>query len=307
MKPRSFPATISPSKLKDFKQCSKLFEYKYVIKRLAVGKAVDLVAGGAFAKGLEVARRQFFEHGRSHDDAIAIGLGYLMAAYGNQEDISDWEKKPFLRVASAYEAYFERFDMRADPVRPHLFEGKYGIEFNFAIPLDVKHPETGDPIILRGRADMIGELGKGLYIVDEKSTLYLGDKWSSKWDLDGQFACYSWAAQQWGFDVRGAIIRGIAFRKAGNADFAEAIIPIEPWKVERWYEQTIRDIERAIQAWKEGYFGYALGYPCERCEYQDICRIGKESDRMSWLTSSAYRDYEEDRKADSIMLTEMVT
>jgi hypothetical protein len=272
-----------------WKDCNKKFEYQYLLNQRASGSNVHLLAGGAFARGLETARRAFYEQGKSHEESVGIGLVNLIKAYGPE----DFDKKSWLRMSLALEAYFDRYNMETDVCQP-LYIGPrepgvrcYGIEFNFAIPLEIKHPETGDPILYSGRCDMLGTYGDGIYVVDEKTTEYLGGTWSSKWDLRGQFKGYNWAARLHGFNCQGAIVRGVAVRKAGGIDFAEAIIKHHEWQIEEWYEQLYRDINIMIGQWMMGRFDYNFARSCEWCDYTMICKAPPEL-RSDMLRSQGF-------------------
>src|SRR3990172_5087025 len=92
--------------------------------------------------------------------------------------------------------------------------GEFGIEFSFAAAIpEVKHPETGDPILFCGRFDQLAEYNKMLFVEDEKTTTSLGEQWRNNWDLDSQFTGYVWGAKQFGLPVVGAIVRGIGLLK----------------------------------------------------------------------------------------------
>lgn len=282
-----FPTAIDSSMHSTFKQCPMKFMYSYMLSLRPGGTSVDLVAGGAFAAGLEYARRSYYERGSSLAHAHRVGFAHLTAAYGVDEKVPNHEKKPWRRVAGAYDAYFERFPMDRDAVQPYRVGDTYGIEFTFAIPIDVNHPETGDPILVCGKSDLLGTMGSAVYVVDEKTTMYLGEQWSSKWDLRGQFACYTWAARQHDIPAQGTIVRGVAFRKAGHYDFAEAIPQFKPWQLDRWYQQFNRDVERMVEMWKNWDFDYDLAYSCEMCYYKMPCNAPPES-REAWMRVQGY-------------------
>ena len=74
----------------------------------------------------------------------------------------------------------------------NLEQERRGIEFNFALPIPVNNPSTGDPILISGRMDAICDFAGGVYIVDEDYLVpwsYLvppvGSPWSSLSDMLG--------------------------------------------------------------------------------------------------------------------------
>jgi hypothetical protein len=154
-------------------------------------------------------------------------------------------------------------------------DSRLGIECTFALPLEIRHPQTGDPMLYAGRFDMLAEREGVLFVVDEKTTSQLGDSWSSKWDLRGQITGYIWAAKQFGIPVAGAIIRGVSILKT-QYGHAEASVVRSQWEIDRWYEQLNIKLQRMIDAWKSGVFTYSLGDACESyggCGYKTLCTV----------------------------------
>lgn len=301
-----FPNTFDSTMLAAFRSCPQKMFRTYVEHWKPRSESVHLVAGGAFAKGIEIARRVFFEgqlpiwtSGEGDDQipkitgfaahpigdkdrAEAEGLRALLSAYGNFEHPSDSAKSPD-RMAGALEFYFERYPLGDDGMDPVYFaNGQRGIEFSFAEPLPINHPVTGDPILYTGRSDMIATFAGGEYVVDEKTASQLGASWARQWEMRGQFSGYIWAAKQAGLNPQGAIIRGVSILKT-KYDTIQAVTYRAPWEIDRWLDQSIRDIERAIRAWKEGHWDYAMDGACAEyggCSMVDIC---KSPSPESWL------------------------
>ena len=175
--------------------------------------SVHLVAGGAFAAGIESARRAFFLDGADGATAEGVGLAALIRHYGSLECPAD-SPKSLERVCGALEFYFERYPLGRDGANPiTLAGGKRGIEFSFAEPTHILHPVTGQPILYTGRSDMIAERAAGIYIYDEKTTSSLGASWGKQWEMRSQFTGYGWAAKKQGIKVAGMIVRGISILK----------------------------------------------------------------------------------------------
>lgn len=276
-----FPAVVDSTLLNSWRSCPTQAMYSGFMRIKRVGLNIDLHAGGAFARGLEVARKAFYERGFSADTAIMLGVEALWQAYGSPAFTKD-TPKTWDRLAGALVAYFDEYPLGRDSIKPACYNGKWAIEFSFAIPLDMwgfYHPQTGDPLILAGRTDMIGSFRNSDFIVDEKTTTQLGESWGRKWDLRAQFMCYMWAARLMGFNVAGTIVRGVAIRKTGY-DFAEALLRRNDMLIDRWEMQTRRTIEEMIRAWYnylDGYtlpFSFNLGEACESyggCAFKQLC------------------------------------
>lgn len=271
-----FPEIIDSSMRSDFVACPRMCELKNILHWKPKEPNVHLTAGAAYARGLEVARRAFYADHRPPKEAIALGLGALMEAYGDFECPPD-SAKSLDRMLGALEYYFHAFPFEADYAHPHTFEGHdgpiIGVEFNFAEPIDVTHPVTGQPLIYTGRLDAVMDFAAGVFPLDDKTTSGIGPKWSQQWDLRSQFTAYVWGVMKAGIEVSGFMVRGLGILK-NRYEKGEAITYRPPWMVERWYKQMCRDVRRMIACWEEGYWDYDLSDSCNAyggCDYRRIC------------------------------------
>ncbi len=272
-----FPSVIDSTMLNAFRECPTQFWWNYIRRKQPKGTSIHLVAGGAFAKGLEVTRKAFYQDHLPPDTAIAEGLRALLIDYGDPLVPQGKENKSWERTAGAFESYWAEYPLGKDYLEP------LAVEFSFAVPIEIRHPITNDPLILAGRADMIARYNNLVYIVDEKTTGSLGPTWSKQWNLRAQLHQYVWAARQYGWSVEGAVIRGIALRKTGY-DHIQAIIPLPEWKIERWWIQTMSTIKQMINSHTvTGYWDMALGTACNSyggCSYRPLCN---KQDPEPWL------------------------
>lgn len=277
-----FPHAVDSTLLASFRSCPQKFHRTYLEHWKPKSESVHLIAGGAFASGIEVARRAFYEQGRSADEAMGEGLQALMIHYGDFDPPSD-SAKSLSRMCGALEFYFENYPLGNDGAVPVTFpNGKSGIEFSFAQPLPVNHPVTGDPILYTGRSDMIAEFAGGVYCFDEKTTSSLGASWSRQWELRSQFTGYQWAAQEFGVQVQGTIVRGVSILKT-KYDTQQAITYRSPYEIDRWLTQVTHDLRRMIQCWESGWWDYNLDHACGEyggCSMQGVC---KSSQPEGWL------------------------
>lgn len=275
-----FPDVIDSSWLSDFKSCPTKFMYAAVRRIKPPGESIHLIAGDAFAKGLEFARKAF-DAGRTVDEAKAIGLGVLFKTY-KVIPLKPSESKTLDRVAAAYESYLDRWPLDTDPVRPISIGGKTAIEFTFAFPLPISNPSTGQPMLFAGRCDFIGSHMGAPWCVDDKTTKAFRDTWANDWQLRSQFAAYSYAARLYGINVAGVIARGTAIQKE-QIKHLEAFVPTQVWKLERWYGQTLKDITRAIEMWRAWDWDVNLDESCTSwsgCPYSKLCQA---QDPEPWI------------------------
>lgn len=277
-----FPTVIDSSLISAFRSCPRKAFLGYFQHWKHGTESVHLIAGKAFASGVEAARRAFYIDGHPAEDAQALGLAALWQEYGEYTEPPDSPKGP-LRMAGALEFYFTSYPLGADGARPHIFPGKsHGIEFSFAQPFPSLHPETGDPLIFVGRADMAADAFGGVFLYDEKTASQLGASWLNQWEHRSQFTSYTWGFRSAGFKPTGVVVRGVSILKSGYGTM-QAITYRSNWEIDRWLEQTRRDVERMKLAWSEGYWDYNLDHACNEyggCGFRIVC---KSPEPEKWL------------------------
>jgi hypothetical protein len=249
--------------------------------------SVHLHAGAAFARGLEIARRRFYEEGVSAEDAVARGLGALLEAYGDFDPAGSPKTRE--RMAGALEFYFDRYPLESDAAQPVLLpSGRRAIEFSFANALPIDHPVTGDPLIYAGRSDAISTWGSaGVFVQDEKTTQALGESWTRQWDLRGQFTGYCWGAQGI-VPVQGVLVRGISILKT-KYDTVELVTYRPQWQIDRWLKQVCHKLLRAMDAWRAGEWEMSLDHACTEyggCIFRQTCL---SQDPTPWLEANFER------------------
>lgn len=295
-----FPHVIDSTMLAIFRACPHKFRRLYMEHWKPKEESVHLVAGKAFAAGVEAARLAFYVAGKTRPEAEAFGLGALLEAYGDYGPPID-SPKSASRMAGALEFYFEAYPLGDDGTEPIRIGSQHGIEFSFAEPLPISHPLTGDPIIYAGRSDMIAHFAGGTYVFDEKTTSSLGGSWSRQWDLRSQFSAYCWAAHKVGIEVAGVVVRGVSILKT-KYDTAQAITYRAPWEIERWLNQTCADVVRIRECWESGYWDYNLDSSCTHYGGCSLAQVCKSKNPEDWLPMSFER-----RLWDPLAREEVVT
>lgn len=271
----SFPTVIDNTQRSSFLTCPTKWYLSFCRHLAPKTPSIHLHAGGAFAHGLEHARREFYETGKSVDEAMSIGLQRMIQFYGPiQAPETKTGDKSLENCIRAYDSYMQRYPLGKDAITPFMVCGKAMVEFGFSMPTQIKHPETGDPILYGGRSDMIGVMNDALWVTDEKTAGSLGEQWHKNWTLDSQFTGYVAAARSYGYPVAGALIRGVGLLKT-KITHAEAIISRSDWEIERWWSQLHIDIKRMVQSWKDNQFSMALDKSsCNAyggCEFLMMC------------------------------------
>lgn len=274
-----FPSVLDSTIMATAKACGQKANLEYLEHWKVKDQSVHLHAGASYASGLEAARRAFYEQGKSSSDSVAIGFQKLLEAYGDFACPPD-SPKSAERMAGALEFYFSAYPLGQDKAVPlTLPGGKRGIELSFTEPIDIAHPETGDPLIYSGRLDMAVEYD-GMHLGhDDKTTSSLGASWSRQWDLRSQFTGYTWGMKQQGIKLDGFLIRGVSILKT-KYDTQQAITYRPQWMIDRWYEQLLRDVHRLMQQWESSVFDYNLDHSCAEyggCVFREVCQMREPS------------------------------
>src|SRR3990172_8146380 len=282
----AFPEIYDSSIIASYKSCAEQFRKQYIQHWKPKGLSVHLHAGASFARGLEVARHEFYVEDKSSDDAIALGLTALLAHYGSYQCPPD-SAKSAERMAGAFEFYFTNYPLELSDGHPITLPGdKRAIEFSFAHPLPIAHPITGNPLLYVGRMDAVIHYAGGIYICDEKTTTQLGATWPRQWDLRAQFTGYAWGCQKSGISVDGAIVRGVSILKT-KYDTAQSINYRPEWQIDRWYNELLEWIEDIKYNWlrrgPDAPWRHNLDHSCAEyggCQFREACM---SQDEAPWL------------------------
>lgn len=277
-----FPAVIDSTLMAAWKSCPRKAQLEGFEHWKLRTPSVHLHAGAAYATGMEAARLAFYVEGKSDEDSIAAGLHALLTAYGDFECPAD-SPKSAERMAGALEYYFSQYRLGEDKAIPmQLPGGKTGIEFSFLEPLDLAHPETGEPLLYSGRLDMMCEF-EGLHLgEDDKTASQLGASWARQWDLRSQFTGYVWGAARHNIKLDGFLVRGVSILKT-KYETLQALTYRPQWMIDRWYEQLLRDLTRMLFAWETGYFDYNLDHACTEyggCSFRNVCALRNPADLL---------------------------
>ncbi len=278
----SFPAQIDSSTLSTWRSCRRKYFWSTISSLYPLGKSVHLIAGGAFAAGVEAARRLAFratgDYQPTFDDLCEAAFKAFIREWGDYIPPED-SPKSFHNVFQGLVEYLRSHPPSTDVVQPLIRkDGSPAVEFTFSIPLDIRHPETGDPILFVGRFDLLGTYQGLPCIVDEKTTTQLGYSWAEQWKLRGQFMGYCWACQQYGYDINTAVIRGVAILKR-EYKFATQIEQYPQHLLDRWHQLLYRDINEMLTAWHnreddELFYPYNFADSCSSyggCSFSNLC------------------------------------
>lgn len=287
-----FPLTIDSTILAEIASCEMSAFRKYVQHLNSGRESTDLVAGGAFAKGLEVTRKAFYDTGMSANEAVTLGIQALLDNYGDH--IPSKPAKSADVMAMALEQYFWTYPLESDVIQPaKLADGTHGIEYSFAHELPIQHPDLlGQNLVFVGRADMLCEYAGKLWVSDEKTTGTITADWAKQWETRGQFSAYCYGLRKDGIPVSGAYIRGIGLYKTGPK-FVETVTNRSEWECQIWYQNMLQTVSKFVGKYKQYKAAQVLGQTKEEkhpanffrpsfnescfkyfrpCQFQDACK-----------------------------------
>jgi len=270
----SFPTEIDNTIRSTFRDCQRKVRMRFLQMRSPAKPNVHLHAGGAFAAGLDRTRMAYFAEGATAEDAVAQGWAELIAVYGDFEVTDDRVNKTAHRMGQALVSYFDEYPLGIDPLEPYRpHGGKPAVEFNFALPLPINHPETGAPILYCGRFDMLGVMNGQVFVVDEKTTSALGPSWVKRYELSAQFTGYCWAVRELGYPSAGAIVRGIGILKN---EIKHVSVPLlrPQFLIDEWYDALLADINAMIECWRTDTWRPDFNSACGGyggCPYSGVC------------------------------------
>jgi hypothetical protein len=251
-------------------------------------QSIHLVAGRAYAKGLEVARLAYMRQ-EDPETCLELGTAALIEEYGDAE-CSEKESKTLDRMVGALEYYFSEYPLEDDPARISVIAGVPAVEWRFALPLPFNNPDTGMPLLYAGRTDTIMDFCGARYAEDDKTTKQLGASWPNQWELRSQFMGYAWAGRELGLGLQGTLVRGVSILKT-KYENAQAIVNSPDWKIDEWVEHRDHLISHALFQYQRGQGAYwepALDDTCNEyggCFLKSVCTIPPER-RINWLNTN---------------------
>lgn len=280
----TFPEAIDNTMVSAYRACPKKFWWRHSQSLQRTETSIHLTSGGAFAKGLEVVRKRYFDHGDSFDVALAKGAAALYAAYGHVEPHPKYTAKSAHNLVGALAFYFEQWPINRGliPYRPS--EGaRHTIEWNFSVPIGLTHPDTGKPLLYCGRFDMVARhegFQDALFGEDDKTTTQLGETWFTRWRLSNQLIGYAWGSREHGLKLAGFNVRGISLLKNSYGS-AEDLKMINEWQIDRWLANLRLTVARMIKDYQENTWEMDMGKTCSEfggCDYLPLCESPNPSD-----------------------------
>ena len=301
-----FPTVTDNTIISSWRSCKHKCYRQHFQGLHSIAISVHLHFGGAFAHGIEMARRVAYAPGVTKetlpanwlDEPIRAIIDYWGDYVPPTTSTGAEHSKNLKSCISALEDYFQTYPPFEDSVQPLRKEdGTPFVEFTFGIPLPINHPVTGDPILYGGRFDMFGHYSSMNVkaVIDEKTTTSLSSTWAEKWNMSGQFIGYIWALQQLGYDVDLVIVRGIAILKR-QFKHAEAHIIVPSFLIENWYSAMIETVQEMAEVYKDSELGavplYSQNFGEACTAFNSLCdsfKLCTSKHPDSWLDAYTVR------------------
>jgi len=281
--PPPFPEAVDATWINDFKNCAQKFEYSALEGLRLREESIHLIAGAAFAKGLEATRLAFHTYHHSEKISLACGVTTLIQEYGDPTLPPQGTNKTVDRMCGALVYYFDTFPLTTDHLQPYELSSGPAIEATFAFPTSITHPTTGNPILYAGRFDMIGVYKSVAFVVDEKTTEALGPSYPKQFDLRAQLTGYMYGAIGQGVPIKGSIVRAIAILKT-EYKHLEIINYARKWELDRWLHNMEYHLLEAVRRYTNNIWPLNLGDACNLyggCPYRPLCKKENPSNEKS--------------------------
>lgn len=279
-----FPNTVDNTMRTAYRKCAQSFFREHLLCRVMGADNIHLVAGAAFADGMDAFRKSYFDKDsegyKDYELALERGIFSIIKSYGfdeSRDSSPDWAGSPKScdRLLAAFLSYWEEFHPRASVGKMYYFDGQPASELGTTIELDVNHPETGEPLLYSVRFDYVEERNGAIWLGDDKTTSSLGASWARQWDLRAQFMGYTYAARnKLGIPAKGVIARGTGILKT-DIKHMEVPVSFTPELLDRWWEQINKDFSRMVDDWETGDFDYDFADGCAAyggCKFIESCR-----------------------------------
>lgn len=177
-----FPERLSPtSDFGLFAQCQHkwLLERVFFLRKQAVSApassgSIDLDAGGAFAKAMELTRNAYYKQKLSAEDAVEIGQRYLLGDFATNFAASPYALSENLKtptnLSHTFANYFAETGLDEERVLPYQLPDKsISVELPLFLDTPFQHPRTRKPIQIHCILDLLGFDGESVVCVDEKT------------------------------------------------------------------------------------------------------------------------------------------
>jgi hypothetical protein len=287
---------MDSTSLGEFKKCPRSYYYSIILGYQPRTQSVHL-AFGILMHGA----RERYDHwrfgGASHQEALEQVVAWVLAESWDRqlgrpmEALSGHKSKNRFTLVRTVVWYLDEWGEN-DPIHTlKLANGKPAVELSFSFPAGANALSSGEPFLLCGHLDRLGELDGQPYVIDTKSTEHIIDAgWLSRFSPDNQFSLYTLAGRlAFGFSIQALIVDGVQVA-AGFSRCQRGLVQRTEAQCEEWLTAThwwLRSLESCAVAGDWPMNDKSCGL-YGGCQFREIC-AKPPSSRQMWLDSGFAR------------------
>jgi len=244
---------------------------------------IHLTFGQDFAGAMQVTLVAYHRDLKTEEEAIALGLQYILDTYAETFALSDWheEVKSPAKMQEVFKRYFEEFPLDSDLTPFMVSEDEISVEQSYEIELPYLHPELGIPLILSIKPDMIGfDINTMVCTLKDEKTAGQsglgkdgGAKQTDKYRTKNQFVQYATIWNKFikdrldlqkgrNYEIKQVHVRRVVITKGGLVDPKTGLIPsnkkvvenytfgIDRWYQQEWWETTLHLVREMLECYE---------------------------------------------------------
>lgn len=281
------PTVLDSTMVTEYRLCPRKFFYTYMNHLRSPSTSPALVAGGAFAAGVEAYRKAHYGQSLDHEDCMVLATEAVIAKWPAEMLETQPEKydpRSLDRIIWAVDQYFTKYPPATDLLRPlyTVHDDTPTFEFSFAVELCPEngfeyHPD-GAAFLYCGRPDVLGTYDTFPVFADEKTTIRFSHDWAEQWAMRHQFMGYAWAFRELDRPERSVVVRGIALTR--ELSFLETQpIRFPPHLLDSFGQELRHTVNRMLSETDDiercGCFPRAYGSACtaynRMCKFAPVC------------------------------------
>lgn len=288
LEPKAFESGVQfgwdSTSIKLVEECMRKYKYKMIDGWTSPELSVHLIFGAHYATALE----HFHKHraqGVDFEEAVHLVVLEALVATWNYD--KDEEGNAIPGTGSAWHS-LHNFKTRENLIRTIIWyleqfsddsmttlilsDGKAGVEYSFALPVD-------DDIILSGHLDRMVEYAGHPYVQDQKTTgSTITPRYFEGYNPDTQMSMYTFAGKAiFGIPVKGVVIDAAQIA-VGFTRFERGFTFRTDGQLNEWYDTTMWRIEEARRMTRENFFPMNA-QACNNyggCPFRQVCSRSPE-------------------------------
>lgn len=297
---------ISNTSLEYFTTCARSAEYYLLRQRRIARPASALTFGAAIHEALALFHTKYESQGPDSWAGFFQEAEKLLIPYFQEVPEDEW--RTLERAQRSLASYLASLDEDSLPLTPLVKDGGFLAETSFEVPIgevEFNHEFQGVfhknlKVIWKGRFDLIVEHREKLWVVDHKTTSFVGPSFFLDFENSSQTLGYTWAAEKiLGRPVEGLLLNALVIRKPTKTgvgfELQRKYFPYCLDRVNEWAFNTLTLVSDFLSHLKRGYFPMETKWCVGKygpCQYLDVCTLAA-SQRETMLASNFYENVQQ--------------